>query len=178
MLVSPIHRHTATLNVCIHHHQKKSFWWWGLVPSLVKWLLPIIIWLSYDYQKSKEDLLMTVASGGEVGTSCEWRPPVPVPDSSWTLAPSNENQVPPLLHYYCASLSIFLSLSLFATRRFCRFFSLLKLRCPWPPPSFTCLFLVWTNISANCPQCFSSCPFSASKLLHKSVKFGFLCRLF
>ena len=170
MLVSPIqytqtHGHVKCISI-VNRHQKKILWWFGLVPALVKWLLPFIIWLSCHYQKSKEDPLMTVASGGEVGTSCEWPP---VPDSSWTLAPSNENQVPPLLHYYCASLSFLLSLSLFATRRFCRVFFAIETQVPLDglPPSFSCLFLVWRTVTifANRPQCFSSCPFSTSLLL-------------
>ena len=151
MLVSPVHRHTATLNVyplSIAIYEDPLMM--GLVPALVKWLLPFIIWLSYDSQKSKEDLLMTVASGGEVGTSCEWRSRSQTAAELWRH-PTKTRCRP--FYITIVPLSIFLSLSLFATQRFCRFFSQLKLRCPRPPPSFSCLFLVWTTVTifANCP---------------------------
>ena len=74
---------------------------------------------------------MTVASGGEVGTSCEWLPPVPRSQTAAELwrHPTKTRCRP--FYITIVPLSIFLSLSLFATERFCRFFSLLKLRCPW-----------------------------------------------
>ena len=166
MLVSPIHRHTATLNVyplSIAIYEDPLMM--GLVPALVKWLLPFIIWLSYDSQKSKEDLLMTVASGGEVGTSCEWSPGPRQQLNSGAI--QRKPGAAPSTLLLCLSLSF--SRCLFLQHEdFAGFFRYWNSGAPsLPPPLLAYKFLVWTTVTifANCPQCFSSCPFSTSLLL-------------
>ena len=64
---------------------------------------------------------MTVASGGEVGTSCEWRSRSQTAAELWRH-PTKTRCRP--FYITIVPLSIFLSLSLFATRRFCRFFAI------------------------------------------------------
>ena len=139
MLVSPIqytqtHGHVKCISI-VNRHQKKILWWFGLVPALVKWLLPFIIWLSCHYQKSKEDPLMTVASGGEVGTSCEWRSESQTAAELWRH-PTKTRCRP--FYITIVPLSLSFSRCLFLQHEdFAGFFSLLKLRCPWmasPPP--------------------------------------------
>ena len=74
---------------------------------------------------------MTVASGGEVGTSCEWRSRSQTAAELWRH-PTKTRCRP--FYITIVPLSIFLSLSLFATRRFCRFFFAIETQVPLASP--------------------------------------------
>lgn len=78
---------------------------------------------------------MTVASGGEVGTSCEWRSESQTAAELWRH-PTKTRCRP--FYITIVPLSLSLSRCLFLQHEdFAGFFSLLKLRCPWmasPPP--------------------------------------------